>query len=130
MSDNKALFLSQSEELMKKTLEKFKQSLLNIKAGRASVSLLDEIKVEAYNTTITLNKVAGISIPDSKTLEIRPWDLAVIPAIEKAIFKSSLGLTPVNDGKVIRLSIPALTEERRQELIKFARKMAEEFKVS
>jgi ribosome recycling factor len=127
---DKTVYLTQAEGLMKKTLEKYKQMLVAIRAGRASAAMLDGIKVEAYNSEMALNQVAGVSIPDAKTIEIRPWDASVIPTIEKAIFKSSLGLTPVNDGKVVRLSIPPLTQERRDELIKHVKKTAEEFKVS
>jgi len=127
---DKASFLIHAEELMKKAIERLRITLAGIRAGRAAPALLDPIRVEAYNSEMTLNQVAGVSIPDARTIEIKPWDPAVLPAIEKAIFKSSLGLTPANDGKTIRLSIPPLTEERRNDLTKHVKKTAEEFKVS
>lgn len=123
-------FIVQAEELMKKSVEKFKQELANIRTSRASATLIENIKVSCYNTTLPLKQVAAIVIPDYKTIEIRPWDLTVIGAIEKAIYQSSLGLTPVVDKKTIRLTIPPLTEERRQELVKYVHKLAEEFRVS
>ncbi|MFH2071183.1 MAG: ribosome recycling factor [Elusimicrobiota bacterium] len=122
--------LSTAEDLMKKSIEKLKHSLVSLRTGRASPSLLEGIKVECYNSVMPINQVAGVAIPDSKTIEIKPWDPTIISSIEKAINKSSIGLTPMSDGKVIWLKIPPLTGERRQELVKVAKRIAEEFRVS
>jgi ribosome recycling factor len=100
-----------------------------VRTGRASVALLDGIKVDYYGTATPIAQVANISIPESRLILIVPWDASVIGAVEKAIQKSDLGLTPSSDGKVVRLSIPQLTEERRKELVKVVKKMAEEGKV-
>jgi ribosome recycling factor len=122
--------LTVGEEAMKKTIEKVKHDFSTVRTGRANAALLDGIKVESYGSLMALNQVAGVSVPDGRTLEIRPWDLSQLAAIEKAILKSDLGLTPVNDGKLIRISIPALTEERRKEIIKVVNKMSEDYKVA
>lgn len=114
---------------MEKNIAAMEKSLGRVRTGRASVSLLDGIKVDYYGTPTPINQVATISIPESRLIVIAPWDASVIGAIEKAIQKSDLGLMPVNDGKVIRLSIPQLTEERRKELVKVVKKMAEEGKI-
>ena len=118
------------EESMKKTIEKVKHDFSTVRTGRANAALLEGVKVESYGSLMALNQVAGISVPDGRTLEIRPWDMSQLAAIEKAILKSDLGLTPVNDGKLIRISIPALTEERRKEIIKVVNKMSEDYKVA
>ena len=115
---------------MEKSLEAFKAELTKIRTGRASLSLLDGIKVEAYGSPMPLNQVGTLTIPESRQIVIQPWDPQVMQAIEKAILKSELGLTPVNDGKVIRINIPQLTEERRKELVKIVKKFAEEFRVA
>ncbi len=122
--------LTAGEEAMKKTIEKVKHDFSTVRTGRANAALLDGIKVESYGSLMALNQVAGVSVPDGRTLEIRPWDMSQLAAIEKAILKSDLGLTPVNDGKLIRISIPALTEERRKEIIKVVNKMSEDYKVA
>ena len=122
--------ISQAEDFMKKTIERFKQDTSTLRTGRASPTLIDGVKVNAYNSIMPLNQVAGISVPDAKTIEIRPWDATVIPAIEKGIAQAAVGLNPVNDGKVIRLVIPPLTEERRKDFVKQLNKMAEEYRVS
>lgn len=115
---------------MQKSVEAFKQELSKIRTGRASISLLDGISVDAYGSMLPMNQVATMTIPESRMIAIQPWDPQMVPAIEKAIMKSNLGLSPANDGKVIRLNIPQLTEERRKELVKQARKTAEEFRVA
>ena len=115
---------------MEKSLEAFKAELTKIRTGRASLSLLDGIKVEAYGSPMPLNQVGTLTIPESRQIVIQPWDPQVMQAIEKAILKSELGLTPVSDGKVIRINIPQLTEERRKELVKIVKKFAEEFRVA
>ena len=122
--------LTAGEEAMKKTIEKVKHDFSTVRTGRANAALLEGIKVESYGSLMALNQVAGVSVPDGRTLEIRPWDMSQLAAIEKAILKSDLGLTPVNDGKLIRISIPALTEERRKEIIKVVNKMSEDYKVA
>lgn len=115
---------------MEKSVDSFKHELSKVRTGRASISLLDGISVDAYGSPMPMNQVATMTIPENRMIAIQPWDPQMVPAIEKAIMKSNLGLTPANDGKVIRLTIPQLTEERRKELVKQVRKVAEEFKVT
>lgn len=115
---------------MGKTLEKMKADFGTLRTGRANAALLENIRVDYYGAQTPLNQLGNIGAPEARTLEIRPWDKSVLPAIEKAILKSDLGLTPSNDGAIIRLQIPALTEERRKDLIKVVRKMAEEYRVA
>jgi len=122
--------LSEMSQKMEKTAESLNQEFKKMRTGRASASILEGIKVECYGTQMRLNQIASISIPESRLLTIQPWDQSIIGDIEKSILKSGLGLTPMNDGKLIRISIPPLTEERRKELAKLAKKMAEESKVS
>jgi ribosome recycling factor len=117
-------------EKMEKSVDTFKNELSKVRTGRASISLLDGISVDAYGSPMPMNQVATMTIPESRMIVIQPWDPQMVPAIEKAILKSNLGLTPANDGKVIRLNIPQLTEERRKELVKQVRKVAEEFRVA
>ena len=117
-------------EKMDKSLDALKQELTKIRTGRASLSLLDGIKVEAYGSSMPLNQVGTLTIPESRQIVIQPWDPQVMPNIDKAILKSELGLTPVNDGKVIRINIPQLTEERRKELVRIVKKIAEEYRVA
>lgn len=114
---------------MEKTISGLDKSFSRVRTGRASISLLDGIKVDYYGTATPLAQVATLSVPESRLIVIAPWDISVIGAIEKAIQKSDLGLMPSNDGKVIRLAIPQLTEERRKELVKVVKKMAEEGKI-
>jgi ribosome recycling factor len=114
---------------MEKTISALDKSFSRVRTGRASVSLLDGIRVDYYGAPTPIAQVATLSVPESRLIVIAPWDATVIGAIEKAIQKSDLGLTPSNDGKVIRLAIPQLTEERRKELVKIVKKMAEEGKV-
>ncbi len=114
---------------MEKTIANLDKSLGRVRTGRASVSLLDGIKVDYYGTPTPIAQVATLSVPESRLIVIAPWDVSVIGAIEKAIQKSDLGLMPATDGKIIRLSIPQLTEERRKELFKIVKKMAEEGKI-
>ena len=122
--------LEEAREKMSKTLEALKREFKRIRTGRASTALLDGIKVEAYDSQMPLDQVASLSVPESRLITIKPWDQSIIGEIEKAILKSELGLNPMNDGKIIRISIPPLTEERRKELAKLARKMAEENKIA
>ncbi len=115
---------------MDRAIEALHTSLGKIRTGRASLSLLDGIRVEYYETIVPLNQAATISVPESKLITIQPWDPKSLGEIEKAILKAEIGLTPVNDGKIIRIPIPPLTEERRKELVKVIRKIAEETRVS
>ena len=114
---------------MERTISALDKSFSRVRTGRASVSLLDGIKVDYYGTPTPIAQVATLSVPESRLIVIAPWDATVIGAIEKAIQKSDLGLMPANDGKIIRLAIPQLTEERRKELVKVVKKMAEESKI-
>ena len=118
------------ENRMKKAVSVLQKNFNKLRTGRASSSLVEDIVVDYYNTPTPLKQLASISIPDSRTIVIQPWDKNSIQNIEKAIMKSDLGLTPVNDGKVIRINMPPLTEERRKELVKVAKKFAEEAKVA
>ena len=121
--------IAELKETMKRQIQALEKSFSKVRTGRASLSLLDGIKVEYYGTPTPLNQVASLSVPESQLIVIAPWDVTVIGAIEKAIQKSELGLTPSNDGKVIRITIPPLTGERRKELVKVVKKMAEECRV-
>jgi ribosome recycling factor len=118
-----------TENKMKKAIEALKRDLTAIRTGRASPALIEPLKVDYYGTPTPLVQIAGISAPEARLLLIKPFDQSALSAIEKAILKSDLGLTPMNDGKVIRLAIPQLTEERRRELQKIVHKRAEEARV-
>jgi ribosome recycling factor len=122
--------IDQLKEKMGQSIEALKRDLTRIRTGRASLSLLDDITVDAYGQRMHLNQVAGLTIPESRMIAIQPWDPQMLHTIEKAILASSLGLTPANDGKVIRLNIPQLTEERRRDLVKQVKKISEEFRVA
>jgi len=122
--------LSEMRQKMNKTAEALERDFRRIRTGRASTALLEGIKVDCYDTQMPLEQVASIAVPESRLITIQPWDLSIIGDIEKAILKSELGLTPANDGKIIRISIPPLTEERRRELARLAKKMAEENRIS
>jgi ribosome recycling factor len=117
-------------ERMAKSIESLKREYSRLRTGRASISLLDGIRVSYYDTPTPLNQMASLAVPEPRLIVIQPWDKTAIGDIEKAVLKSELGLTPINDGKVIRIAIPPLTEERRKELVKVARKMAEDNKVA
>lgn len=123
------LIFEQLKETMEGDIQSLERSFSKVRTGRASVALLDGIKVDYYGVMTPLNQVATLSAPESQLILISPWDKGAIDAIGKAIQKSELGLVPNNDGKVIRINIPPLTEERRKELVKVVRKMAEEYKV-
>jgi ribosome recycling factor len=122
--------LAQIEEKMKKSLDKMRQDFSTLRTGRATGTLLDNIKVEYYGSSVPLKQVAAVGVPDGRTIEVKPWDPGALPALEKAIQASDLGLTPNNDGKIIRLNVPTLTEERRRDLVKAVKKLAEEFRVA
>ncbi len=117
--------LTDTEAKMKKTIESTKRDFQGVRTGRASTSLVEHIKVEYYGSFVPLNQVANVSTPDSRTIEIKPWDANALQEIDKALQKSDLGISPNNDGKVIRLNIPPLTEERRKEFVKMVHKFAE-----
>jgi len=117
-------------ERMQKSIAALTNELKRIRTGRASASLLDGIRVDYYGTATPLNQMATLSVPESRLMTIQPWDASVIKAIEKEILKSDLGLTPTSDGKIIRIAIPPLTEERRRELVKIVNKTCEEYKVA
>jgi ribosome recycling factor len=114
---------------MDKAMERFRKELTKVRTGRASTSLLDGISVDYFDTPTPLNQLATLSVPDPRMIVISPFDKTVIPQLEKAIQRSDLGLTPSNDGKVIRIQIPPLTEERRKQLVKQVRKIAEEHRI-
>jgi ribosome recycling factor len=122
--------LKESRRRMDKVLEAMARDLSRVRTGRASVALLEGIKVDCYGTTMPLPQVASLAAPEPRLLTVQPWDSTLLGEIEKAILKSDLGLNPVNDGKIIRLPIPALTTERRKELVKMVKKMEEEAKVA
>jgi ribosome recycling factor len=115
---------------MGKVIEALKKELKRVRTGRASLSLLDGIKADYYGTLTPLNQLATLAAPESRLITIQPWDTTVIKEIEKAVLKSDLGLTPSSDGKIIRIAIPPLTEQRRKELVKVVHKISEEYKVS
>jgi len=122
--------LKDCESRMKKAIGALERDLSKVRTGRASVALVDDIKVEYYGTPTPIKQLATISDPESRLIVIQPWDTSIIGEIEKAILKSELGMTPSNDGKVIRIPIPRLTEERRKELVKLVRKMGEGSRVA
>jgi ribosome recycling factor len=126
----KETVLEETKRKMEKVLEAMSRDLSRVRTGRASVALLEGIKVDCYGTTMPIGQVASLAAPESRLLTVQPWDPTVLGDIEKAILKSDLGLNPVNDGKLIRLPIPALTTERRKELGKMVKKMGEEAKVA
>lgn len=127
---DKDTVLLEAEERMEKALMSLDKDFTKLRTGRASATLVDGVKVDYYGTPTPLGQMASVSVPDSRTITIQPWDKGGFASVEKAILKSDLGLTPVNDGKIIRISIPALTEERRKDLVKVSRKYTEEAKIA
>jgi ribosome recycling factor len=122
--------ITNAKERMTKAIQTFSRELASIRAGRANASLLDKISVDYYGAPTPVNQLAGISIPEARMLVIQPYDKSALGDIEKAILKSDLGITPTSDGNIIRIVVPALTEERRKELVKIVKKEAEEAKVA
>ena len=118
------------EERMMKTISVFEENLSEIRAGRANPAILNKISIDYYGTPTPINQVAGISVPEARLIVIQPWDVSILKEIEKEILKSDIGINPNNDWKVIRLAFPELNEERRKEIVKEVRKMAEEAKVA
>jgi ribosome recycling factor len=119
-----------TRESMEKSIVALKNELNRVRTGRASLSIFDDIRVDYYGTLTPLNQMASLSVPESRLITIQPWDVSIIKEIEKAILKSDLGLTPSNDGKLMRISIPALTEDRRKQLVKVVQKKGEEHKIA
>lgn len=117
------------KDQMEQSIKALQKDLNGIRTGRASISLLDGIRVDYYGTLTPLNQIATISTPESRLITIQPWDTNIIGDIEKALQRSELGLNPMNDGKIIRISIPSLSEERRKDLVKVVKKMIEDYKV-
>ena len=122
--------IAELKEGVGRSIEALRKEFSRIRTGRASAALLEGIRVNCYSSLMPLDQVASISVPESRLITIKPWDQAIIGEVEKSILRSELGLTPMNDGKIIRISIPPLTEERRKELAKLARKMAEDCKIA
>ena len=122
--------LQETKDRMGKSQKAFENEMAKVRTGRASTALLDSVKVDYYGTLTPLSQMATISIPESRLITIKPWDVSVINQVEKAILKANLGLTPSNDGKLIRISIPPLTEDRRKEIAKSISKICEDFKVA
>jgi ribosome recycling factor len=122
--------LKDAEDRMKKSVEALQRELAAIRTGHAHVGLIDHVKVEYYGTETPLNQMATVAAPEARLITIQPWDRTALPAIEKAIQKSDLGLTPSNDGAIIRLPIPPLTEQRRKDMIKLVHSRAEEGRVA
>ena len=118
------------KERMEKTINNFSEKLSEVRAGRANPAILNKVKIDYYGTPTPINQVAGVSVPEARLIVIQPWDLSVLKEIERAILASDIGINPNNDGKVIRLAFPELNEERRKELVKEVKKMAEEAKVA
>jgi ribosome recycling factor len=127
--DRETLLLD-AEERMEKALAALEKDFAKLRTGRATTALVDDIRVDYYGTPTPVQQLASVAVPDSRTLTIQPWDKNSFGLVEKAILKSDLGLTPMNDGKLIRISIPSLTEERRRDLTRVARKYAEEGKIA
>lgn len=122
--------LSEARTAMDKAVKSLKREMAKVRTGRASVSLLDDVKVDYYGVPTPLSQVATLSVPEARLITVQPWEKNLIPDIEKAIFKADLGLTPSSDGQLIRLPVPALTEERRREMVKIIKRMSEDAKIS
>jgi ribosome recycling factor len=128
--ENKIMINNIYEEKMNKTISVFEENLAEIRAGRANPAILNKITVDYYGVPTPINQVAGISVPEARMILIQPWDVSILKEIEKEILKSDIGINPNNDGKVIRLTFPELNEERRKEIVKDIRKLAEEAKIA
>lgn len=122
--------ISEMNDKMETSLEAYRRDLSKIRTGRASLSLLDGIKVSSYGSQMPLNQVAALTIPESRLIMIQPWDTQLLSVIDKEIQKANLGFTPASDGKVLRISIPQLTEDRRKELVKQVKKISEDFRIT
>lgn len=127
---NKDMDYNKFEEKMMKSISVYEENLAEVRAGRANPAILNKVTIDYYGTPTPINQVAGISVPEARMIVIQPWDASILKEIEKEILKSDIGINPNNDGKVIRLTFPELNEERRKEIVKDIRKMAEEAKVA
>lgn len=123
-------FKKQAKEKMDKSIEALRNDFGTIRTGRASLAILDNIKVDAYGSQMKIDQIASMAVPESRLITIQPWDPKMLQPVEKAILKSDLGINPTNDGKIIRLVIPPLTEERRKQIAKLAQKRSEEAKIA
>ncbi len=122
--------IEEAREKMEKSVDALRKELKRIRTGRASLSVFDGVRVNYYGTPTPLNQLASLSVPESRLITIQPWDASAIKEIEKAILKSNLGLTPTSDGKIIRITIPPLTEDRRKEIVKQVNKICEDYRVA
>ena len=122
--------IAEGKEAMSRAVDALKREMSKVRTGRASISLLDDVRVDYYGTPTPLNQVGTLAVPEARLITIQPWEKQLIPDIEKAILKSDLGLNPASDGQIIRIAIPALTEERRKEMTKVIRRMGEDSKVA
>lgn len=120
----------ETKDRMAKSIDALKKEMQRVRTGRASASMLDSVKVDYYGTLTPLNQMASISIPESRLITVQPWDVSALKEIEKGILKANIGLTPSSDGKIIRISVPPLTEQRRKDIVKLVNKTCEEFKVA
>ncbi len=120
----------ETEDRMKKSVKALEKEIARVRTGRASLLMLDGVKVDYYGTLTPLNQMASIAVPESRMITVQPWDVSAIKEVEKGILKANLGLTPSSDGKIVRISIPPLTEERRKEIAKSARQTCEDYKVA
>ena len=120
---------SKIKEKMEKSISVYSEKLSEVRAGRANPAILNKVKIDYYGTPTPINQVAGVSVPEARLIVIQPWDMSILKEIEKSILASDIGINPNNDGKVIRLAFPELTEERRKDLVKDIKKMAEEAKI-
>ncbi len=120
----------ETKDRMVKTIDALKKEMQRVRTGRASANMLDSVKVDYYGTLTPLSQMASVSIPESRLITVQPWDASAIKEIEKGILKANIGLTPSSDGKIIRISVPPLTEDRRKEIVKMVNKTCEEFKVA
>lgn len=121
---------NQTDQIMKKTIERLQTDFSTVRTGRASPALLDSVRVNYYGSMVPISQVGNVAVPEARVIEIRPWDIGVLAELEKAIAAANLGVTPNSDGKVLRLVFPPLTEERRKDLVKVVKKLAEDFRVS
>ena len=121
---------SDARSAMEKAIKALKKEMTKVRTGRASTALLDDVKVEYYGVLTPLSQVATLSVPEARLITVQPWEKNLLPAIERAIFKADIGLTPSSDGQLIRLPVPALTEERRIEMVKLIKRMAEDARIS
>ena len=130
IAQNKIMDYTNLKERMEKSIGAYKEKLAEIRAGRANPAILNKVRIDYYGTQTPINQVAGISVPEARLIVIQPWDVSILKDIEKAILASDIGINPNNDGKVIRLAFPELNEERRKEIVKDIKKIAEEAKVA